>query len=113
MDEIEDFINQEQLKRYNTKYLLPNGNNISFDEIFNKMMSLYEYSSSEIYEYQIVDYWAEDIGYYFLHKNNIIILKKILKKMQKIQLEELVIELFKPTRVLNRITLYGMDYYDY
>ena len=125
MDELEEFFKKEKLEKYNTKSLLQNGNNISIDEIFNKIMYLYEYylsSFGNMRHYNIKDivhmlsnmddvsdfYSIEyiDIEIYYNTKNYIKILKKILKKMQKIQLEDICIELMRPERVLSRLTTY-------
>lgn len=55
---------------------------------------------------EVSEYLKEDLTY--IQKGFIKLLKK--KTINKINIEELCKEAFKPSRLLNRMTLYGYDY---
>jgi len=133
-DQIEEMLNNKYLDIFEIQETLKQINTLEFEkfsindkyELYNKIIDLYKYFYKDINEISKYeprgprtggasgdstprrndDY---DIGYYYIILDIINNIKIILKKSQNIQIEQVVIELMKPERVLNRL----MTYEDY
>lgn len=76
-------------------------------KLYTKLIKLYKYFSNDLEFYNINN--EEEIFYYRIIINIINNIKYFFSLLQTTKLENIIVELMKPARVLNRLTTYG-DY---